>query len=38
MSYYINEYRNYGKYNCKYTYNKYLKNDKIGELHKLSFI
>jgi hypothetical protein len=38
MSYYINEYRNYGKYNCKYTYEEDLKNDKTGELHKLSLI
>jgi len=36
MSYYINEYR--GKYNCKQTYNDDLKNDKTGELHKLSLI
>ena len=38
MSYYINEYRNYGKYNCEYTYNDNLKNDKTGELHKLALI
>ena len=38
MSYYINEYRNFGKYNCKYTYNDDLKNDKTGELHKLALI
>lgn len=38
MSYYINEYRNYGKYNCKYTYNDDLKNDKTGELHKFALI
>jgi hypothetical protein len=38
MSYYINEYRNFGKYNCKYTYDDDLKNDKTGELHKLALI
>jgi hypothetical protein len=38
MSYYINEYRNYGKYNCKYSYNDDLKEDKTGELHKLALI
>ena len=38
MSYYINEYRNFGKYNCKYTYDDDLKNDTTGELHKLSLI
>ena len=36
MSYYINEYR--GKYNCKYTYNDVLINDKTGELHNLALI
>ncbi len=38
MSYYINEYRGFGKRNCKYEYNDDLKNDKTGELHKLSLI
>ena len=38
MSYYINEYRGFGKHNCKYTYNDGLKNDKTGQLHKLSLI
>jgi hypothetical protein len=38
MSYYINEYRGYGKHNCKYTYNDDLKNDTTGELHKLALI
>ena len=35
MSYYINEYRNFGKYNCKYTYDDDLKNDTTGELHSI---
>lgn len=38
MSYYINEYRCFGKYNCKDTYNDDLRCDKTGELHKLSLI
>ena len=38
MSYYINEYRGFGKRNCKYEYNDDLKNDKTGELHKLALI
>ena len=38
MSYYINQYRNFGKYNCKHTYDDDLKNDKTGELHKLALI
>jgi hypothetical protein len=38
MSYYINEYRGFGKRNCKYEYDDDLKNDKTGELHKLSLI
>ena len=38
MSYYINNYRQFGKYNCEYTYNDDLKNDKTGELHKLALI
>ena len=38
ISYYINEYRNFGKYNCKYTYNDDLKSDTTGELHKLGVI
>lgn len=38
MSYYINDYRGFGKYNCKYTYDNDLKNDKTGELHKLALI
>lgn len=38
MSYYINEYRGFGKYDCKYTYDDDLKNDKTGELHKLALI
>jgi hypothetical protein len=38
MSYYINEYRNFGKYNCKDLYNDDLKCDETGELHKLALI
>jgi hypothetical protein len=38
MSYYINEYRGFGKRNCKYTYNNELKSDTTGELHKLALI
>lgn len=38
MSYYINEYRGFGRHNCKYTYDDDLKNDKTGELHKLALI
>lgn len=38
MSYYINEYRGFGKYNCKYTYDDDFKNDKTGELHKMALI
>lgn len=38
MSYYVNEYRGFGKYNCEYTYNDNLKHDKNSELHKLALI
>jgi hypothetical protein len=38
MSYYINEYRRFGKYNCKCTYDDDLQSDKTGELHKLALI
>jgi len=38
MSYYINEYRGYGRHNCKHTYNDDLKNDTTGELHRLALI
>ena len=38
MSYYMNKYRGYGKYNCEYTYKDNLKKDKAGELHKLAVI
>jgi hypothetical protein len=38
MSYYINEYRGFGKYNCKYTYDNDLEDDKSGELYKLALI
>lgn len=38
ISYYINEYRNFGKYNCKVSYNDDLKSDTTGELHKLGLI
>ena len=38
ISYYINEYRKFGKYNCKDTYDDDLKSDTTGELHKLGLI
>ena len=38
MSYYINQYRNCGKYNCKDTYEDGLKSDTTGELHTLALI
>jgi len=38
ISYYINEYRGFGKYNCKCTYIDDLKSDITGELHKLAII
>lgn len=38
MSYYINEYRGFGKHNCKCTYDDDIKSDKTGELHKLALI
>jgi hypothetical protein len=38
MSYYINEYRGFGKHNCKDTYDDELKSDITGELHKLALI
>ena len=38
ISYYINEYRKFGKYNCKDTYDDDLKSDTTGELHKLGVI
>ena len=38
MSYYINQYRNFGKHNCEYTYKENLKYDKTGELHKIALI
>jgi hypothetical protein len=38
MSYYINQYRGFGKYNCKNEYDDDLKIDKTGDLHKLALI
>jgi hypothetical protein len=38
ISYYINQYRKCGKYNCKASYEDDLKSDTTGELHKLGFI
>lgn len=38
ISYYINQYRGYGKYNCKQTYKENLLNDSSGELHKMGLI
>ena len=38
IAYYINEYRKFGKYNCKIEYDDDLKSDKTSELHKLGLI
>ena len=38
ISHYINEHRNFGKYNCIDTYHDDLKSDTSGELHKLGLI
>ena len=38
MAYYINEYRGFGKHNCKSSYYDDLQSDKTGELHKLALI
>ena len=38
MSYYMNKYRKFGKYNCKHTYDEDLKSDTTGELHKLGVV
>jgi len=38
ISYYINKYRKFGKYNCEYTYNDDLTNDITGKLHNLALI
>lgn len=38
MAYYINEYRGFGKKNCKLEYDEDLKSDKTGELHRLALI
>ena len=38
ISYYINEYNHFGKYNCKATYEEELKNDSTGELHRMALI
>ena len=38
IAYYINEYKGYGKYNCKHTYKNNLSNDKTGELYKIGII
>lgn len=38
MSYYINEYRGFGKHNCKNTYEDDIKSDTTCELHKISII
>jgi hypothetical protein len=38
ISYYMNEYRKFGKLNCKNTYEDALKSDTTGELHKLGLI
>jgi hypothetical protein len=38
ISYYMNEYRKLGKYNCKSTYEESLKSDTTGELHRLGVV
>jgi hypothetical protein len=38
ISYYINEYKGYGKYNCKHTYKNNIRDDVSGELHKMALI
>ena len=38
ISYYINEYRKFSKFNCKYTYDEDLKSDITIELHKIGCI
>jgi hypothetical protein len=38
ISYYLNEYRGFGKHNCQFTYKENIQNDETGELHKLALI
>ncbi len=38
IAYYMNDYRGFGKRNCKVTYYDCLKRDTTGELHKLGVI
>lgn len=38
ISYYINEFKGFGKHNCQYTYKESLSFDKTGELHKLALL
>lgn len=38
MSYYINEYRGFRKYNCQEEYYEDMNCDKTGKLHKLALI
>lgn len=38
IAYYINDFRGYGKYNCKNTYKNNLLNDNTGKLHKMALI
>ena len=38
IAYYMNDYRGFGKHNCKVTYYDALKSDTTGELHKLGGI
>ena len=38
MSYYINKYTGFGRYNCEYTYQADLKNDTNGKLHAFALI
>jgi hypothetical protein len=38
ISYYMNKLREFGHYNCEYTYQDELKNDISGKLHEFSII
>ena len=38
ISYYINVYKGFGRYNCESTYQEGLKNDMNGQLHKFAII
>lgn len=38
ISYYVNEFRGFGKRNCERTYQDNLQRDPTGDLHKLAVI